>query len=250
MDPEGRGAINGGRRDGDPGAARLGAVTIGQSPRVDIIPELAALLPGATFREAGALDDETQVSLDRLAARPAGPILVTRLRDGREIRVGEEDILPLVQRAVDRLQGAADAILLLCTGAFPPLRSAAPLLYPERVLTHFVLGVHDTGPVAVLTPAEAQVSWQAARWRALLPDTEVTVDPASPYGRDWRSGLEAALGRVAARKPGLVVLDCLGYDLAMAALARARTGRPVALARSVLARAAAELLGLPAGSRA
>lgn len=169
---------------------------------------------------------------------------MTRLRDGREIRIGEDDIVPGVQRAVDRLQGEVSAILLLCTGSFPPLRSAVPLLYPERVLTHFVAGVLDGPTLAVLTPAEAQIPWQVARWRFALPaDTDVVVASASPYGADWRRGLEPALERLEVRKPALVVLDCLGYDGAMRDLALARTGAPVAVARSVLARAAAELLG-------
>jgi protein AroM len=222
----------------------LGAVTIGQSPRVDVIRELVPLLPGVAFREAGALDDEGPVELRRLAAEPAGPLLVTRLRDGREIRVGEDDVVPRVQRAIDRLQGGVEAILLLCTGTFPRLESAVPLLYPERVLRHFVAGVLDRGGLAVLTPGAAQVEWQARRWRAACPDAEVMVAAASPYEPDWRPGLDAAADRLAAAGPALVVMDCLGYDGAMRERVHARTGAPVALARSVLARAAAELLGL------
>ena len=38
----------------------LGAVTIGQSPRVDLVPELMEMLGGnVTIKEAGALDDLT-----------------------------------------------------------------------------------------------------------------------------------------------------------------------------------------------
>lgn len=223
----------------------LGAVTIGQSPRPDVIPELEALLPGVRFREAGALDDEPPDTLRRLAADPRGPMLVTRLRDGREIRVGEDDTLPRVQRAVDRLQGEVDAILLLCTGSFPRLTSMVPVLYPERVLTHFVAGVLDGGVLAVLTPGAAQIDWQAGRWRAACRDARIVVAAASPYGADWRPALDGAVDQVVAATPALVVMDCLGYDGAMREHVRVRTGAPVALARSVLARAAAELLGPP-----
>jgi protein AroM len=222
----------------------LGAVTIGQSPRVDVIPELLALLPGVTFREAGALDGAPPDTLRRLAAEPVGPILVTRLSDGREIRVGEDDIVPRVQRAVDRLQGETDAILLLCTGPFPPLASAVPLLHPDRLLAHFVAAVLDRGRLAVLTPGAAQVDWQARRWRAACPGADVVVASASPYGADWHPALDGALEAVLAARPALVVMDCLGYDRAMREHVRARAGVPVVLARSVLARAAAELLGL------
>lgn len=223
----------------------LGAVTIGQSPRPDVIPELAALLPGVAFREAGALDEEPAETLARLAARPAGHLLVTRLRDGREIRLGEDDLLPRVQRAVDRLQGGAEAILLLCTGPFPDLASGVPLLYPGRVLTHFVAGVFAGPTLAVLVPAAEQVPWQETRWRdAVGSGVGIAVEAVSPYAPAWPHAFEPALDRLAAARPALVVMDCLGYDLAMRARAAARLRAPVALARSVLARAAAELLGV------
>lgn len=225
-------------------SATLGAVTIGQSPRIDVVPELASLLPGVAFHEAGALDDEPPEALLCLAADPRGPILVTRLRDGREIRVGEEDIVPRVQRAIARIEDRVDAILLLCTGSFPRLAARVPLLYPERLLAHFVAGVFDGGALAVLTPGAAQVDWQLRRWRAACPGAGVAVAAASPYEADWRPGLDTALDALARARPALVVMDCLGYDRAMRAQARERAGVPVVLARSVLARAAAELLGL------
>lgn len=220
----------------------LGAVTIGQSPRPDVVGELAPLLPGVTFREAGALDPETPEALARLARHPAGHLLVTRLRDGTEIRVGEDDVLPRIQRAVDRLRGEVEAILVLCTGPFPDLAAEVPVLYPGRVLTHFVAGVFAGSALGVLAPAQEQVPWQAARWRqAVGTGPAVVVEAASPYG-DWRRAFEPALDRLAAARPSLVAMDCLGYDQAMREAVRARTGAPVALARTVLARAAAELL--------
>ena len=225
----------------------LGVVTIGQSPRDDVVPELRPLLPGVTLREAGALDGETPAALATLAAEPAGPILVTRLRDGREIRIGEHDVLPRVERAIAAVEGGAEAVLLLCTGPFPTLAARVPLLYPDRILGHFVAGVVAHTVVGVLTPAAAQIPWQATRWRATLPDRhEIVIATASPYASEWRAAFRTPLEELAGRRPGLVVMDCLGYDRAMRDAVRARLGVPTILARTVLARAAAELLGLDA----
>lgn len=45
----------------------IGAVTIGQAPRVDIIPELATILGlGVQVREAGALDGLSKEGLSRI----------------------------------------------------------------------------------------------------------------------------------------------------------------------------------------
>jgi len=62
---------------------RLGAVTIGQAPRVDIVPELQVFL-GADVEivEAGALDGLSSEAVARLSPEPADQVLVTRMRDG------------------------------------------------------------------------------------------------------------------------------------------------------------------------
>ncbi|WP_114043794.1 AroM family protein [Acidipropionibacterium virtanenii] len=66
----------------------LGVVTIGQSPRVDMVPEMVDQWPGADVREAGALDDLTADELSRLTPIPGDEVLTSRLRDGSLIDRG------------------------------------------------------------------------------------------------------------------------------------------------------------------
>ena len=92
---------------------KIGAVTVGQSPRADIIPELEPLLPGAKILECGALDKLSPQELERLSQQPEGDILATRLRDGSEIIIGKHDILPLVASCIQELNKKnVQAILL------------------------------------------------------------------------------------------------------------------------------------------
>ena len=113
-------------------AAAVGIVTIGQSPRTDVVPDMAALLPAGTpVIERGALDDAGPADLARLAPVPGEEVLVSRMRDGTEVALAEARLLPLVQDAVDHVTGRGAAVVaVLCTGTLPRLRCPAPLLLP------------------------------------------------------------------------------------------------------------------------
>jgi protein AroM len=63
---------------------------------------------------------------------------------------------------------------------------------------------------------------------------------ASPYGP--LAGLAQAAGALAAWRPDLVVLDCLGFDGPMKQMVAWAVGVPVVLPRTVLAGALAALL--------
>ena len=68
----------------------------------------------------------------------------------------------------------------------------------------------------------------------------MTVRAFSPYVA--RDDLEGACAAFRAANVDVVVLDCLGYTVALKQDVGQRVGRPVLLARSVLARVAAELV--------
>ena len=64
----------------------VGLVTIGQSPRPDVVPDMAEITgPGVEIREAGALDGLGRAAIDALAPREGDEILVTRLADGAPV---------------------------------------------------------------------------------------------------------------------------------------------------------------------
>ena len=220
--------------------AEIGAITIGQSPRVDIIPELQELLgPDAVFREKGALDGLTKEQV--AAMRPVGDngVLVTRMRDGSSVIISDEAVVPRVQDCVRDLESQVSAIVLLCTGTFSQLEARVPILIPEYLLLNFVRGMVGTKSLklGLLTPDEGQFKHQEVRWRTVVPD--VVLRAASPY-----DGLEAVLeeGRhFQADGVDAVVLDCMGYTGEMKAALRRELPCPVILARAVVGRFAAEL---------
>lgn len=217
----------------------VAAITIGQAPRADLVTELQPILgSGTTIVEAGALDSYAPNDVRALAPATTGHVLVTRLRDGSSITIGEDFLVPRVQACIDAAEDRVDLIILLCTGSFPALRSSRPVLFPEQTLYNMVRSA-GARRIGVLTPAAEQRAFQIERWSRVVQ--EVAVEVASPYG-DPRE-IEAAIDRIAAERVALVVLDCIGYTSAMKRLARQRVERPVVLAISAVARVAAELVG-------
>ena len=142
-------------------------VTIGQAPRVDVVPEMAGLLESAEIIERGALDGLTRDEIEALAPAADDEVLVTRLADGNAVFIGKRHVTPLVQRRIDEVEAAgAGLTVLLCTGSFKGLRAHRPLVEPDKILLGMLRGIQFEGRLGVLTPSPRHVSQTEARWRS------------------------------------------------------------------------------------
>lgn len=228
-------------RQGGHGVRRvLGAVTIGQSPRVDLVPEMAEWLGSdVEIREAGALDDLRPDEIAALAPAEGDYVLVSRLRDGRCARMAEHRILPLVQQKIEQLyREGADVVVLLCTGQFPAFQTPGLLVLPEP-LVYSVTGALAKGcRLGVLCPDPQQVRQDTQAWQPFCRETVVRA--ASPYlpGDE----LTSAAQELRSAQVDLIVMNCMGYTQEMQRRVRAIAGVPVLLARRLVARVLAELL--------
>jgi protein AroM len=218
----------------------LGLVTIGQSPRDDVMPQIMPYLPDhVDIRQVGALDGLGGDELAELARDLDGYVLHTRLRDGSTITVGREQIVSLIQARIDQLEGdGADLILLMCTGEFPTLRSDVLLVEPDRLLVSVVGGL---GPrkMAVFVPLPSQAEATDEKWEAV--EAEKVYVAASPY-RDLTETAQATEGLQERASIDLVVMDCMGYTEAHRQLVVKAMDKPVILAASLAARVVGELL--------
>ena len=220
---------------------RIGMVTIGQAPRVDVVPDMADILgPGVEILERGALDGLSADEIARIAPTDDDEVLVTRLNDGQAVFVAKRHVTPLVQRRVEALEAAGVAItVLLCTGKFQGLRPTRPLVEPDKVLLGVLRGVAFPGRLGVLTPSERHVPQTEARWK--LHGFDPIVVGASPY--EETASIPAAAEAFRAGGAGLVLLDCIGFRREARDELRRRLGVPVVVANLVVARVVAELAG-------
>ena len=147
------------------GPALIGAITIGQSPRPDLVLPLRSRLPtDVAIIEIGALDDLDEVDLPGPAHD--GYPLTTRLRSGALVTVDDAFLAPRVQAAVEQAERVGCSVsLLLCAGGFADLRSDRPLVRPFELAAAALrsLGLER---IVVVVPIDGQVAPAARKWRA------------------------------------------------------------------------------------
>lgn len=220
---------------------RIGAVTIGESPRIDVIPELKHYLPSdVEIIQAGVLDGLSSDEICNLepSSETDGPILVSRLCCGNWVKMAENKILPLVQDRINQLvMQNVQLIVMLCTGHFPEdFDCTVPIIFPQKVLYGVVSAIANK--VGIVSPDSSQVNETRKRWTEILPD--VIVGSSNPYS--GAKEIEKLGHLFAENNVELCVLDCIGYDLNMKKRMELASGLPVVLPRTLVARIVSEIL--------
>ena len=222
---------------------KIGAITVGQSPRTDLMPDMERIfLDSIEVIQMGGLDGLTREEIETFT--PVGPedhVLVSRLCDGTSVTFGESHVLPRMQECIYKLEAMdASLILFLCTGEFPDdFDSKVPLIFPNNILTSVVPAAMPECRLAVFTPSADQVEQVTNKWLRAQAGT-VTVIPVSPY-----NGLEPVLSAASQIQPDeidMIVMDCIGYTVEMKEKIHAMTGKPVVLPRTLVARLINELV--------
>lgn len=191
---------------------RLGLVTIGQSPRKDLVEDFSKTLPhNVEVVEVGALDDfETREEAEHfISPKPGETLYISRLRDGSEIKISKEKLIPLMQSKISYLElTGVDVIAILCSGEFPEFDCRVPVIYPDKILKSVASSISYEGKSAVLIPGKEQVGYAYDKWSTYLKDVEVF--PISPYTSSMDHFIK--LGKIiSGGNFRLVVMDCMGY---------------------------------------
>lgn len=222
---------------------RLAGITIGQSPRVDITYDIAALLSrNIELVEYGALDPYTlEEATERYSPVEGDDVLVSRMRDGAQVRLAEKYVSTLVQDCIQKAEkDGVDGILILCTGMFPIFIHHVPLIVPQPILHATVAKIAQGEKVGVIVPDSAQLNQVKAWWNQSGAAVEIVA--GSPYL--GISNVENAARSLKTDGVSLICLDCFGYSLAMKKLVAEITGKPVLLPRTFMASVANELFGV------
>lgn len=219
------------------GRVRLGLVTIGQAPRVDLTPDVADVLARVDWVEHGALDLLDATAIAALAPGDGEHELVSRLRDATSARLGTRSIAPHLDAAIARCadDGCA-AVLVLCTGRVEHGAAVVPVLHAEQLAHEAMAGLVGQGRLGVLCPLPAQTADIQQRWSERLgrPVVAVAVDPYTAQEPEFAAAGERLAGQVDA-----VFLDCMGYTQRHAALVAA-AGTPTHTARALAVGAAVD----------
>ena len=220
---------------------KVGMITIGQSPRIDIVPEMREVMgPEIEIMEAGALDGLTLEEVKRFYPRRRDYILCTRMSDGTEVVVAKRFIIPRVQKCIDLLtQRGAEIIVFICTGHFPPFSSKRLFVEAQKIVDHFILALHgENERMGLLIPLSDQIEQARRKYRRLKG--EMIIRSASPYASE--DEVTQTAKELKKADPHLIVMHCMGYTQAMKKKVMEITGKPTILARSLVARTLKELI--------
>jgi protein AroM len=212
---------------------RVAFVTIGQSPRSDVVPDiLAETRTPLAVTERGALDGLDDAAIADLAPAAGEHRLVTRLRDGREVLLGKPAIDRRLHAILAELDaGGFDLLVLLCTGEFRRFRLRTPFIEPQHTVDHFVQGLaYGAERIGILLPNAAQIEEFHG-----IPGVVTKAAGASPYVTEPEAGLRAA--GVALADADMIVMHCIGYSEAMRQIVKQASGWPVLVSRRLVAHA-------------
>jgi protein AroM len=218
---------------------RVAFVTIGQSPRTDIAPQMVADLGlPAMVEQFGILDGMDDAQIAALAPKAGEYRFASRLRDGSQVVLGKPAAEALLARLMTLLDDAGfDALVPLCTGtALPALRTL--VIEPQQVVDHLTVALaQGCKRLGIVLPLAAQVD----DFHLIRPvPCELRVTHASPYA-DRASGRFTQAGE-ALRGCDLIVMHCMGYTEAMRAEVALHAGAPVLLSNRMVARVLGDVL--------
>ena len=198
--------------------ARIGVLSIGQTPRPDLMTPLERMASAYQLVSRGALD--TLASHDLPDPQKAKVPLLTRLRDETEVTLDESFLAPLLQDAVHRLEAeGVIATVLLCAGEFRGLWSARPLIRPFEAAAQ-VLKSCGVSRIGVIAPTIGQIAPARSKWNRAGFEAAVWTMPSSQVLIPWlQESMPTDLGAL--------VFDYVGYPLDVLRRAQAVLSMPV-----------------------
>ena len=219
---------------------RIGVIVIGQSPRPSVAAEIAAVLsPGITIELRGALDGMSRAEIDAIAPADGYDTLFTLLPDGDGVIISKKEVERRAGQKLAQLkQEDVGVTMLACTGKFPNLSPEGLVILPSAVLHRLVEAVLPKGRLGVFSPLPEQTALIDKKWqREGVEVVGVTLRPGSDDVT-----VDGAARTMAALRPDLVVMDCMGYTSANKARVRLGYSGPVILAIAAAARVVEELV--------
>ena len=218
---------------------KIGAITIGQAPRVDVTCDIMDIFDGKIeLLQRGGLDGLTVPEIEKFVPEEGDYVLVSRLTDGTSVTFAERYIVPRLKEAVEELEAeGCKLIMVFCTGEFPAeiVSKKVPMVFPVDLL-HKIVPLLSSNIIAV-TPSPLQLEQNNTKWKRYVE--KVTTVAASPYG-EWEA-LEAAADQIKDMDGDLIVLDCIGYTQKMKDMFAKKTGKMVIIPRTLLARVVSEI---------
>jgi protein AroM len=217
---------------------RIGLITIGQSPRDDVVPDMMSQLPfKAEPLQRGAIDGLTLTDVQQMTPGEGEPWFVSRMADGAEVRLARRELIPRMQRCVKELESeGVELIVPLCASDWSDLSCSVPFINSGKALSAITSAMLRPGGVlGVIMPTREQAELADARYAKQGVRSASTF--AQPYtSTDEQIQQSVNAGRLMSeRSVDLVYMACMGHTREMRAAVRSECKKPTLSANSMIA---------------
>ncbi len=180
--------------------------------------------------EYGILDSLRPEEIDSLSPGLREIPLVSRLRNGRQVRLSENKICKLLPEAIDIMKTKMDveAVGVLCTHEFPHKKYPCPVIFPIECMRRVVHEILEGQKLGIVVPSKDQVEMTRRKWEG----RKSSVVCKSPYerGKTWDE-IAAVLSD---EKVDILILDCIGFSMQDREEIQNLLNIPVLLPRAIL----------------
>ncbi|WP_205837084.1 AroM family protein [Neorhizobium sp. T6_25] len=216
---------------------RVMFLSVGQTPRADLIGDMLTNLDvPIEALEIGALDGLSKAEIDDLKVRPGEQSIVTRLADNTDIVVSKPRIAERMAKIAAAFHpNEFDLVVILSTGLFRDFESTCPTVNAQRAMESAVISLAAHGSsVGLIQPLQQQIA-------------ELDIPALAPYkicasyaADGDRKLLAGALVDLADAE--IIVLNSVSFTEADRQMVAKASGKPVVLARRIVASAIRLLL--------
>ncbi|PGS51923.1 AroM family protein [Bacillus sp. AFS041924] len=221
---------------------KIGMVTIGQAPRLDMAPVIEKYIEGRSeLVQVGVLDGLIKETIEEHLSPDFGDyVLTTRLTNGDSVVMSREKIQPIIQDKIHQLEKMGiKQILLLCTGVFPGLQTnTSYLIEPDQIIPSAVKAIIGNLRLGVIIPLAEQVDSIINKFSQF--GMSPTIQVASPYKNDLKNFEKA--GKALKEKVDIILLDCMAYSEQSRELVSKITGLPVIVSNVIMAKLVSEMI--------
>ena len=222
------------------GRRRVVFVSVGQSPRSDVLPEIIEPLGFEIDAiEIGVLDNSSAEEICDLAPRPGEMGIISKLRSGAPVVLSKPRISEMTARLLANLPpDSFDLLVILTTGLFREFESNGPMVNAQRAMEAGLIALAADGQaIGLIQPLESQVSELSIP--ALQPYRVIAT-----YAKEGdRSSIANAVMDLAESE--IIVLNSIGFSEADRQIVAKSSGKPVVLARRMITSAIRLLLASP-----
>jgi len=219
---------------------RIGFATIGQSPRIDVVPAmLEALGKPVDAVEVGALHNMSHEDIKKLAPRKGEYVFATRMADGTQVTMGKSAAELRLAEVLNRMDDDhLDLIVALCAGTSLPALKKTLLIEPQRIVDGMTAAIAAScRRIGIVVPLAEQVP--LFHLDASLT-AQISLTHASPYAGD--RFLEAGQELIGCE---VIFMHCMGYNAQMREKVIAGSGAPTLSAPELVTSVLRQLIDRP-----